>query len=265
VVVSAIAGVTDELELIYKICQKDKREALGSMHGLFKKHLEFLRDMQLDGGSHKVFEKKMRDYFGQLMVGCMIDGFVSPCSFDNFVSFGEKLSALLLVAAFGKSGADAQLVDSSSVIITDDTFGSASPLFNETEKRVEKVIFPLLMKKIIPVVTGFFGGTKTGKVAILGRGGSDYSATILASVLEAQEVILWKEVDGIYSCDPHKNKDAEFFSELSYAKALELAQNGAKILHPHAMKPVAEKEIVVWIKNTFNPSFLGSKIWKGNI
>ena len=112
-------------------------------------------------------------------------------------------------------------------------------------------------------MTGFYGATKDGRIATLGRGGSDYSATILAYALDAQEVILWKEVDGIYSADPKRENGAKLIPELSYRMAAELARNGAKILHPEAMEPVISKKIVIWIKNTFQPEFIGSKIWEG--
>ena len=126
------------------------------------------------------------------------------------------------------------------------------------------MILPLIRKNIIPVVTGFYGVSEKGDIVTLGRGGSDYSATILAHVLDAQEVILWKEVDGVFNKDPKKSRKAKYFSELTYKKATVLARNGAKILHHEAMKPAEIKGIIIRVKNTFKPNFVGTKIWKGS-
>ena len=124
-------------------------------------------------------------------------------------------------------------------------------------------LLPLCNEGILPVVTGFYGANENGSVAILGRGGSDYTATILAYALPATEVILWKEVDGVFTGDPLKDKTARFLPELSYEEALVLVENGAKILHREAMRPVQETGIPIFVKNTFFPDRPGSKIWRG--
>lgn len=266
IVVSAVKGVTDRLIAIYQKAQKNEQsKILQELSFLYHFHKDIFDHMELDQGLNKLFQKRLKELFAQLLICIVSTDYLTPCSYDYFVSFGEKLSCFLLVSALEQLDVAAQYVDSSKLIVTTDEFGNARPMIAETETNAQKILLPLVVKRIIPVMTGFYGATADGRVAILGRGGSDYSATILAHVLDASEVILWKEVDGIYSCDPKKDKDAQFFSEITYAQALKLAQNGAKVLHPEAMWPVAEKEIVVWVKNTFKPHLKGSKIWKGNV
>lgn len=266
VVVSAVKGVTDKLITIYQSAQNNgKSKILQDMMLLYQFHKDILDDLGLKPEISKLFQKRLKELFAELLICIVSNDYLTPCSYDYFVSFGEKLSCLLLVSALEQLDVAAQYIDSSKLIVTTDEFGNARPMIAETETNAQKILLPLVVKRIIPVMTGFYGATADGRVALLGRGGSDYSATILAHVLDASEVILWKEVDGIFSCDPKKEKDAQFLSEISYTQALELAQNGAKVLHPEAMRPVAEKEIVVWVKNTFKPHLKGSKIWKGNV
>ena len=206
---------------------------------------------------------QINDLFGQFISYLVLNQRFSLADLDYMVSFGERLSCRLVAFALQNLSLKAKVVDSSQIIITNNDFGNARPFLEKTRERVEKVIYPLLIQDTIPIVTGYFGGTLDGKIATLGRGGSDYSATILAYALDAQEVILWKEVDGVFTGDPKKEEKVRFLAELTYDEALILAQNGAKVLHPEAVRPVVEKEIPVWVKNTFNPKFKGTKIWKG--
>ena len=168
-------------------------------------------------------------------------------------------------ATLNKIGVAAEPVDASNIIVASSEFSNARAILADTKIKANRFLLPLFSKRIVPVVTGFFGATKRGDIVTLGRGGSDYSATILGNVLDASEVILWKEVDGVFNGDPKKDKKAMFHPELTYKEALSLAKNGAKVLHPEAMKPVQSKGIVVWVKNIFKPESLGTKIWKGAI
>lgn len=266
VVVSAVSGVTDKLISLFKEFKNGNRsEGLVAIHALYKKHLHILQELALERVTAKEYEDVLKKRFGELLTCLTFKEIFAASDYDCIVSFGERVSAPLVVAALGKIGVIASDIDSARVIVTTNEYGNAQPLLPETEKKAQRVILPLLIKGIVPVVTGFFGATKEGKVTLLGRGGSDYSATILAHSLDAQEVILWKEVDGIFTTDPKKDTTSQFLSQISYKEALILAQNGAKVLHPEAMKPVAEKDIVVWVKNTFRPEFVGSKIWKGTL
>ncbi len=147
-------------------------------------------------------------------------------------------------------------------IVTDSNFGEARPLLKVTEHQVKQNIEPLLDKGITPVVTGYIAATQDGEITTLGRGGSDYTATIIAAALEADEVWVWTDVDGLMTSDPKIVPSAKVVPELSFHEAIELAIFGAKAMHPRALEPAMEKEIPVRIRNTFNLQNLGTLILK---
>lgn len=264
IVVSAMQGVTDALIEIFRNCENGKySSATISLKTLFEKHINALDMLCLQETNHNITLKLFHSLFERLNRFLLLDKKYGPEDYDFVVSFGERFSSCLLAAALQNKSFKSHAVDSSRIIVVTEEYNNAKPLFSHTKRKVKKHLLPLLEKNIVPVVTGFFGMTLSGKIAILGRGGSDYTATILAHSVNAKEVILWKEVNGVFSADPKKHKDVTFFHELTYERALALAQNGAKILHPEAMKPVSKKAIPVLVKNTFNPEFSGTKIWKG--
>jgi aspartate kinase len=264
VVVSAIYKITDKLISIFEMYKfGDLEVALTEMKKLYELHIHILENLELSDERYNEVEKEIQDLFGDLSLYLTLHREYTIADYDYVISFGERLSSYLLAAALRTVGIEAEAVSASSVIIANSEFTNARVLIKETKIQAEKTLNPLLSKKILPVVTGFFGNTKDGKIVTLGRGGSDYSATILANVLDAKEVILWKEVDGVFSNDPKKDTHARFYPELSYEEAHTLAKNGAKVLHPETMEPVALKDIILRVKNTFNPDFIGTKIWKG--
>jgi aspartate kinase len=183
-----------------------------------------------------------------------------PRALDDAISLGEALSATLLVGYLESIGQTSSVVLGSQVIITDPIHGNATPRMELTAFRAKEGLFPLLTGKILPVVTGFCGATEEGHTTTLGRGGSDFTATILAAALDASEVWIWTDVDGIMSADPRVVPDAVVLPEITYNEAAELAYNGAKILHPRTLLPIAERDIPLWSKNTFNPTYPGTKI-----
>src|SRR5262249_48906108 len=146
-------------------------------------------------------------------------------------------------------GIPAKAVNGSDVIVTDAVFGSATPLMDETRKKAEQMLRPMLQEGTLPVVTGFNGATSDGRPTTLGRGGSDFSASILAAAVDAVELWIWTDVDGIMSADPRSVPKARVLDELTYNEAAELAYNGAKVLHPRTLAPLIEKQIPVWSKN----------------
>ena len=164
------------------------------------------------------------------------------------------------VALVTDLGVDAMAVNGWDVIVTDAVFGNASPLLPQTREKASALLLPALEQRRLPVVTGFNGATLDGRPTTLGRGGSDFSASILASVLDASELWIWSDVDGILSADPRLVPDARVLEEITYREAAELAYNGAKVLHPRTLAPLMEKGIPVWSRNSFNPSFPGTKI-----
>jgi len=183
-----------------------------------------------------------------------------PRSVDEAVAVGERLSALLVSECLTAGGTPAAAVNAWDVVVTDAVFGNASPLMEPTSEKARIRLAPLLERGIVPVITGFNGATADGRPTTLGRGGSDFSASILAAALDAAEVWIWTDVDGIMSADPRLVADVVVLDEITYAEAAELAYNGAKVLHPRTLAPLVDKRIPVWSKNSFAPEKPGTKI-----
>ena len=179
---------------------------------------------------------------------------------DAILSYGERVSAPVVAALLSARGVAATAVSAALVIETDGQFGSANPLMEETRARARAVLGPLLAKGTVPVVTGFIGSTADGLITTLGRGASDYTAGILAAVLDADQCLIYTDVSGVMSADPRTVKDARPLPMLSYAEMAELAYFGAKVLHPRAVLPAVEKSIPVRILNTFAPADHGTTI-----
>ena len=181
---------------------------------------------------------------------------------DAISSVGEKLSVHILAAHLRTQGTRAQAVDATELIVTDDNFGAANPLMKETREKVRQSILPLLEQGIVPTITGYIGATAEGVPTTLGRGGSDYTAAIIGVCLDADEVWIWTDVDGILTADPNIVKQARPLKELSYVEAAELAYFGADVLHPKTIKPLEERGIPLRIVNSFNPTDPGTLIIK---
>jgi aspartate kinase len=165
-----------------------------------------------------------------------------------------------MAALLRQRGANSLAVDATELIITDDTFQKAAPLMEPTRARIGERLVPLMASGVIPVVTGFIGATPEGETTTLGRGGSDFSAAILGDCLDSDEVWIWTDVDGVMTADPRNVPEAQLIPVLSYGEVAELAYFGAKVLHPRAIRPVVERGIPLWVKNTFNPSCTGTRI-----
>src|ERR1051326_696223 len=183
-----------------------------------------------------------------------------PRSVDEAVAVGERLSAVLVAEYLESEGVPAAPVNAWELIVTDAVFGNASPLMEPTREKAEKKLQPVIEQGAIPVVTGFNGATADGRPTTLGRGGSDFSASILAAALDAAELWIWTDVDGIMSADPRLVPDAQVLDEVTYAEAAELAYHGAKVLHPKTLAPLVERKIPVWSKNSFAPEKPGTRI-----
>lgn len=179
---------------------------------------------------------------------------------DAISSLGERLSAPLVSAALVCHGVPSEALEATEIVVTDACFGGAEPLMDRTRVRCQERLGPMLRRNVVPVVTGFIGATEDGELTTLGRGGSDYSATILAAALTASEVIIWTDVDGVLTSDPRLVPGACTIPEISYHEAAELAHFGAKVLHPKTLRPLLRSEIPVWIRNTFAPHKVGTKV-----
>jgi aspartate kinase len=170
------------------------------------------------------------------------------------------MAVTLLAAILRVGGLDAEPVDATELIVTDDAFGNAALIFEPSRERIRGRLGPLLESGSIPIVTGFRAATREGICTTLGRGGSDYSATILGAALPADEIWIWTDVDGMMTADPQLVPGARVIPELSYREALELSFFGARVLHPKSLELPFRAEIPVLIKNGLNPSAAGTEI-----
>ena len=262
-VVSAMAKVTDMLLETMRLAEADERALVETRLGALKKrHVDACRELLPAGHQDEAIHEieRLLGAFERIARGMLMLGERPPKSVDEAVPTGEKLSAYLLSAVLRSRGAPARAVDACELIVTDGVFGSASPLIDLTRTCVNTRLRPAVEAGEIPIVTGFSGATPEGQPTTLGRGGSDFSASILASALDASELWIWTDVDGILTADPRLVKDAKVLPEVSYSEAAELAFNGAKVLHPRTLTPLVKKQIPVWIKNSFEPEKKGTRI-----
>jgi aspartate kinase len=202
------------------------------------------------------------DEFATLCHSVQVLGELTPRALDTISSLGERLNTHILAALLRQRGAQSEAVDATEVIVTDATFQNAAPLMPQTRARVAERLSPMMSAGVIPIVTGFMGATEQGVTTTLGRGGSDYSGAILGAALDADEVWIWTDVDGVMSADPRMVPNARVIPVLSAAEISELAYFGAKVLHPQTIRPVIEQAIPLWVKNTFNPTCPGTQIVK---
>jgi len=191
--------------------------------------------------------------FRRLTQAIAVLGEVTPRACDAVASLGERMSAPLLAAVLEAQGVPAQAVDAAELIVTDAAFQNAQPDLAASTPRIQERLRPLLAQGITPVVTGFIGATPEGITTTLGRGGSDFTAALLGAALEAAEVHIYTDVDGVMSADPRIVPDARTLPRLSYREVAELAYFGAKVLHPKTIRPVVERDIPLRVRNTFNP------------
>ena len=263
VVVSAMKGVTDHLLSIARALADGKlAHARREAELVLNLHLEVLHDLQLTQDDDLRVRRELQLLGRDLLHEIPARGSVATGSelFDRLASFGERFCARLFSAALEKSGVPAVPVTSSDFVLTCDTFRDAQPHLEQTKQRGRDVLLPLLEAGLVAVVTGFIGATPDGRITTLGRNSSDFSGAIVAHVVDADELVIWTDVDGIYTANPHESAEARLLHELSYDEARALAASGAKVLHAKVLPLAAETEMVVWIRNTFNPQARGTRI-----
>jgi aspartate kinase len=267
VVVSAMAKVTDLLLETLRRAELGDRAAVDhNIRTLLERHLaaadELFRaayEQQHRMAAMEAVESLIAE-FQRIANGVLMLGERPPRSVDEAIAVGERLSSVLLTEFLQAQGCAAEAVNGSDVIVTDAVFGNASPQMEATRARCAERLAPLVAQGIVPVVTGFNGATADGRPTTLGRGGSDFSASILAAAIDAGELWIWTDVDGIMTADPRLVSDAAVLDQVTYAEAAELAYNGAKVLHPRTLAPLVEKGIPVWSKNSFARQKPGTKI-----
>ena len=263
-VVSAMSKITDLLlDSLRKAEAGDRADLDINLKTLRERHTSACGELLSEGEAKAAVLRDvdmLLSEFGRIANGILMLGERPPRSIDEAIAIGERLSALLLAAYLESRGVRATAVNASKVVVTDAVFGNASPLMDLTRERCASLLEPMLGQDVMPVVTGFNGATTDGRPTTLGRGGSDFSASILASALDAAELWIWTDVDGIMSTDPRVVSNAKVLDEVTYNEAAELAYNGAKVLHPRTLAPLEEKKIPVWSKNSFNLAAAGTKI-----
>jgi aspartokinase/homoserine dehydrogenase 1 len=255
VVVSALAGTTDRLLRMIDLATQANRQWLNELDALEQRHLECLREI-LGGDHDSLLAGELRARLGRLRR--LLDGVTllrehSPRIRDRIQASGERLSAILTVAALRSIGKKAVAVDGGRLIRTDSTFGEA----NVDPAATRELVTSWLMginSETIPIVTGFIGANDEGKTTTLGRGGSDLSAAVLGAALEAERVEIWTDVDGVLSASPKIVDKPHILDRLSYQMAAELAYFGAKVLHRKTMAPLERNGIPILIRNTISPS-----------
>jgi aspartokinase/homoserine dehydrogenase 1 len=263
VVVSAMKGVTDRLLSISRALAGGKpSHARNEAEGLVHLHFNVLQDLQLSEEQHDRVRRGLQLLSRDLLHEVPLNGHVAATAelADRLASFGERFSARLFAAALEQSGVAAVPVASSDFVLTCDTFRDAKPHLEETRERGRATLHPLLQAGLVPVVTGFIGATPDGRITTLGRNSSDFSGAIIAHVVDAEELVIWTDVDGIYTANPHASIEARLLHDLSYDEAHALAASGAKVLHPHVLPLAAETEMTVWVRNTFKPHVRGTRI-----
>jgi aspartokinase/homoserine dehydrogenase 1 len=264
VVVSAMSGVTNKLIEAALQSEAGNREAVETIFAQLRQRHEAVVDALIQShDERRRIGESMQELFeeGQrLCQGTMLLGELTPRARDSISSLGERLSAPLVAAVLIDRGLASECIEATEVVVTDSFYGGAEPWMDLTREASEARLSPLLQRGIVPVVTGFIGANEEGTLTTLGRGGSDYSATILGAALDADEVIIWTDVDGLLTADPRLVPGASTISEISYREAAELAYFGAKVLHPKTLRPVMQQGIPLRIRNTFEPEKLGTKI-----
>ncbi|MBI3209840.1 MAG: aspartate kinase [Candidatus Solibacter usitatus] len=263
IVVSAMSKVTDLLLDTLRKAESGEQAAIETnLKQLEERHLETSRELlprEMQDNAEAEIQSIIAE-FRRIAQGVSMLGERPPRAVDEAIAVGERLSALLMAGHLEASGIPARAVNASQVIVTDSVFGNATPLMGPTKDRAVAVLQPLLDKGVMPVVTGFNGATADGRPTTLGRGGSDFSASILAAVLDAAELWIWTDVDGIMTADPRLVPAAAVLPQVTYAEAAELAYNGAKVLHPRTLAPLVEKGIPVWSKNSLHLEAPGTRI-----
>jgi bifunctional aspartokinase / homoserine dehydrogenase 1 len=258
-VVSAMSKITDLLLDTTRHAEAGDQAGIDyNLRQLEQRHMTAADALISKPAKHQIGEIVAE--FQRIVSGIQMLGHRPPRTVDEAVAVGERLSALLVSEHLKSRGVAARAVNAAELIVTDAVFNNASPLMDATEKKANERLGPILKAGEVPVVTGFNGATADGRPTTLGRGGSDFSASILAAVLGASELWIWTDVDGIMTADPRVVADAKILGEITYSEAAELAWAGAKVLHPRTLAPLVGRGIPVWSKNSFAPEKPGTRI-----
>jgi aspartate kinase len=261
VVVSAMSGVTNQL---IAAANEAKASAVAEIFArLSKQHHDVVEALIHSAAARKCTQGRLQDLLAEgerLCQETRLNAELTARALDAISGLGERLCAPLVAAALAEIGVASEAINATELVVTDAYHGGAEPRTDLTRARCQTRLGPLLRKGIVPVATGFIGATQEGVLTTLGRGGSDYSATILGAALDADAVVIWSDVSGLLTADPRLVAEACTITEISYREAAELAYFGAKVLHPKTLRPVIQRGIPLWVKNTFAPEDPGTRI-----
>ena len=266
VVVSALDGVTDSLLDAAHFARIDHPRGYRRIAAnLRTRHLALIDQLPLDRPDRNTLQADIDNLISSLLDDCLaiannLNEELSPIHSDTVVAVGERLSARIIAALLRQNNIRGVAVDGADVLITDDVHGNANPELVPTAQRVNSVLMPILQRDMIPVVTGFIGATAGGVTTTLGRGGTDFTASVLSALLGADELWVWTDVDGIMSADPRQQRQARLIPRLSYNEAANFAYFGARILHARMIAPLAEAGLPLRVKNIFSPRQAGTLV-----
>jgi aspartate kinase len=265
VVVSALGGTTNQLLRVAE--QSAKGQLIGALRAVEALRTRHLTQTELllagDPAADDVATElsAMFDELAALAEALKTLGDLTPRSLDTIAALGEQLSSVLVVAAFRRRGLPAEHVDAREVMITDAQFTRAEPQTEAIAEASQRVVMPLLRAGKIPVMGGFIGAAQgSGITTTLGRGGSDYSASLLGAALQAEAIEIWTDVDGMLTADPRVVSNARLIERIGFDEASELASFGAKVLHPNTIAPAVMRGIPVWVLNSSRPEGTGTLI-----
>jgi aspartate kinase len=263
VVTSAMAKVTDALLAAFELAKSgDSKAAYSSLGEHFDRHAAVAVEL-LSGEWLSGFETELglaKEEIESLLMRAERRSLPFQMLKDAVVSYGEQLSSRLLTEVFRAKGLKAIHIDARRLIVTDDEYGSAKPIWDETRDLIEAELGSLITEGEIPVMGGFIAASRSGETTTLGRGGSDYSAALVGAALEAREIQIWTDVTGVLTCDPRICSDASTIDVLSYNEAAELAYFGAKVLHPKTIQPAVDHKIAVRVCNSHLPDERGTMV-----
>ncbi len=266
VVVSALDGVTDRLLEAAQLAQVDNLRGYRRIAAnLRSRHFALVDELPLDPPARTALAADIDQLLSQMLDACraiaknMSDELLASAS-DEVVAVGEQLSARIIAALLRQQGLRGAAVDSRELIITDAVHGNANPDFAQTAQRMQERLLPMLQRDIVPVVTGYIGATSDGETTTLGRGGTDYTASVISALLPADALWIWTNVAGMMSADPRELQDARVIARLSYDEAADLAYFGARLLHARMIAPLAERQVPLRIKSIFAPDAAGSLV-----
>jgi aspartate kinase len=263
VVVSALSNVTDQLLEAGKLAAKGQlADADELLLSLQKRHGQVVLEAAGAGDADALHEEFDRDFgqMRQILASISAAGEFAPRLKDHLICFGEVLASRIVQAAFVHAGLAAVWVNALECIVTDAAHTQATPLWEETDEKLRSALLPLLAQDKIPMLGGFIGATLDGIPTTLGRGGSDFTASIVGAALQADRIEIWTDVDGILTTDPKLCPEARRVPTMSFEEAADLAYFGARMLHPAAITPAMRKNIPVWVLNSRNPEGKGTEI-----